>query len=79
MLQMAVTGIIKNNFVVRTPQEMIVDGIYFDNEFWCSMKANFKNIMSTFFEGLLSIGRVLSSNFIFRYRITVSTGMIFKN
>ena len=49
MLQMAVTGIIKNNFGVRTPQEMIVDGIYFDNEFWCSMKANFKNIMSTFF------------------------------
>ena len=42
MLQMAVTGIIKNNFVVRTSQEMIVDEIYFDNEFWVSMKANFK-------------------------------------
>ena len=42
MLQMAVTGTIKHCFVVWTPHEMIIDEIYFDNEFWCLMKNKFQ-------------------------------------
>ena len=42
MLQMAVTGTIKNYFVVWTPQGMIIDEIYFDNESWCSTKNKFQ-------------------------------------
>ena len=42
MLQMAVAGTIKNCFVVWTPHGMIIDEIYFDNEFWCSMKNKFQ-------------------------------------
>ena len=38
MLQMAVTRTMENYFVVWTPHEMIIDQIFFDNEFWCSMK-----------------------------------------
>ena len=49
MLQMAVTGTIKNNFVVWTPHEMIIDEIYFDNEFWCSMKSKFQKYYEHFF------------------------------
>ena len=39
MLQVAVTGTIKKYFVVWTPHGMIIDEIYFDNEFWCLMKS----------------------------------------
>ena len=42
MLLMAVTGTIKNYFVVWTPHGMIIDGIYFDNEFWYSTKNKFQ-------------------------------------
>ena len=42
MLEMAVTGTIKSCFVVRNPHGMIIDQIYFDNEFWCSMKNKFQ-------------------------------------
>ena len=41
MLQMAVTRTIKNYFVVWTLDGMIIDEIYFDNEFWCSMENKF--------------------------------------
>ena len=37
MLQVAVTRTIKNHFVV-----LIIDAIYFDNEFWRSMKNKFQ-------------------------------------
>ena len=51
---------------------MIVDEIYFDNEFWCSMKNKFEKYYEHFFLGLLSMGRAMPlSN-----RITVSTGII---
>ena len=33
-----------------TPYGVIIDEIYFDNEFSCLMKINFKNIMGTFFK-----------------------------
>ena len=42
---MAVTETIKNYFVVWTPHEMIMMNY---NEFWCSMKSKFQNIMSIF-------------------------------
>ena len=48
MLQMAITGTIKIFVVVWTPQVMIIDEIYFDNESWCSLKKRFQNIMSIF-------------------------------
>ena len=41
MLQRPVTGTKKNYFVVLTPDGMIIDEIYFDNDFWCSMKNKF--------------------------------------
>ena len=53
---------------------MIVDEIYFDSEFWCSMKNKFQKYYEHFFLGLLSMGRAMPlSN-----RITVSTGIILK-
>ena len=48
MLQMAVTGTIKNYFVVWILHEMIIDEIYFDNEFWCSMKNKFQKYYEHF-------------------------------
>ena len=48
MLQMAVIGTIKNYFVVWTPHEMIIDEIYFDNEFGSSMKNKFKKYYEHF-------------------------------
>ena len=41
MLKMAVTGTIKNYFVAWPPYGMIIDQIYFDNDFSCSMKNKF--------------------------------------
>ena len=41
MLQMAVTGTIKNYFAVWTPHRIIIE-IYFDNEFWWSMENKFQ-------------------------------------
>ena len=41
MLKMAVAGTIKNYFVAWPPYGMIIDEIYFDNDFWCSMKNKF--------------------------------------
>ena len=49
MLQMAVTGTMKNSFVVWTPHGMTIDEIYFDNEFWCSMKNEFQKYYEHFF------------------------------
>ena len=49
MLQMAVTGTIKNYFVVWTPHGMIIDELYFDNEFWCSVKNKFQKCYEHFF------------------------------
>ena len=51
---------------------MIVDEIYFDNEFWYSMKNKFQKYYEHFFLGLLSMGRAMPSS----NRITVSTGII---
>lgn len=41
VLQMALTGTIKKYFFVLTPHGMIVYGINFDDEIWCSMKNTF--------------------------------------
>ena len=49
MLQMAVVGTIKNYFAVWIPHEMVIDDIYFDNEFGCSMKNKFKRCYEHFF------------------------------
>ena len=49
MLQMALTGTIKNCFVDWTPHGMIIDVIYFDNDFWCSMKSKFQKYYEHFF------------------------------
>ena len=70
MLQIAVTGTHKNCFVVCTPHGMIIDEIYFDNEFLCSMKNKFQKYYELFFKGLLSVGRVmlLSRYFTLRYQ-----------
>ena len=38
---------------------MIIDEIYFDNEFLCSMKNKFQKYYELFFKGLLSMGRVM--------------------
>ena len=59
MLQMAVAGTIKKLFCFWTPHGMIIDEIYFDNKFWCSMKNKFQKHYEHFFEGLLSSGRVM--------------------
>ena len=40
MLQIAVTGTIKNYFVACTSHGMVIDETYCDSEFWCSMKNN---------------------------------------
>ena len=42
MLQMSISGTIKNYFVGWTSYETIVDKIYFDNEFYCSLKNKFQ-------------------------------------
>ena len=49
ILQMAVTGTIKNYFVVWNPHGMIIDEIYFDNEFWCLMKNKSQKYYEHFF------------------------------
>ena len=49
-LQMAVTGTIKTYFVVLTPHGMIIFQIYFDNEFWCSVKNKSQNHCEHFFK-----------------------------
>ena len=73
MMQMAVTGNIRNYFVLFwTPHGIIIDETYFDNEFWCSMKNKFQKYYEHFFLGLLSMGRAMPSS----NRITVSTGII---
>ena len=48
MLQMAVTRTIKNYFVAWTPNGMTIDEIYFDNEFWYSMKNQFQKYYEHF-------------------------------
>ena len=48
MLQMAVTGTIKKYFVACATHGMIIDEIYFDNEFWCSMKNTFQKYYEHF-------------------------------
>ena len=48
MLQMAVTGTIKNYFVAWTPNGMTIDEIYLDNEFWYSMKNQFQKYYEHF-------------------------------
>ena len=80
MLQMAVTGTIKNYFVVWNPHGIFIVEIYFDNELWCFMKNKFQKNYQHHFKGLLSMGKVtlLSRYFTFWYRITVSVGMICK-
>ena len=50
MLQMAATETIKNYFVAWTPHGMIIDRIYFDNEFWCSIKSRFQKYYEHFFK-----------------------------
>ena len=50
MLKMAVTGAIKNYFIFWPPDRMIIDEIYFDNEFWCSMKNKFQKHYGIFFK-----------------------------
>ena len=50
MFQMAVTGTMENYFVVWTPHEMIIDQIYFNNEFWCSMKNKSQKYYEHFFK-----------------------------
>ena len=50
MLQMAVTGTMKNYFDTWTPNGMIIDEIYFDNEFWCSMRNKFQKYYERFFK-----------------------------
>ena len=50
MLQMALTRTTKNYFVIWTPHGMIIDEIYFDNEFWCSMKNKFQKYYVNFFK-----------------------------
>ena len=47
---MAVTGTIKNYFVAWTPHGMIIDEIYFDNEFWCPIK----NKLQKYYEHFLT-------------------------
>ena len=49
MLQMDVTGTIKNYFNVWNPHGMIIDETYFDNEFWYSMKNKFQKHYDHFF------------------------------
>ena len=51
MLQMVVTGTIKNYVVAWTHHEIIIDEIYY-NDFNSGVqwKINFKNIMSIFFK-----------------------------
>ena len=80
MLQMAVTGTIKNYFVAWNPHGTFIVEIYFDNEFWYSMKNKFQKNYQHHFKGLLSMGKVtlLFRYFTFWYRITVSVGMICK-
>ena len=51
MLKMAVTGAIKNYFIFWPLDRMIIDEIYFDNEFWCSMKNKFQKHYEHFFKG----------------------------
>ena len=36
-------------FVVWTSHGMIIDEMYFDNEFWCSMKTKFQKYHAYFF------------------------------
>ena len=48
MLQMSVTGTIKNYFVVWTPHGMVIDETYFDHEFWFSMKNKFQKYYEHF-------------------------------
>ena len=50
MLQKAVTGTIKNYFVVWTSHEMIIDEIYFDDKIWFSMKNKFQKYYEYFFK-----------------------------
>ena len=50
MLQMTVHGTIKNHFVVWTPHGMVIDEIYFDNQFWCSTKNKFQKYYEHFFK-----------------------------
>ena len=50
MLQMALTETITNYFVIWTPHGMIIDEIYCDNEFWCSMKNKFQKYHKHFFK-----------------------------
>ena len=46
--EMAVTRTIKNYFVAGTPNGMTIDEIYFDNEFWYSMKNQFQKYYEHF-------------------------------
>ena len=48
MLQMAVTGTIEKYFVACATHGMIIDEIYFDNEFWYSMKNKFQKYYEHF-------------------------------
>ena len=48
MLQMSVTGTIKNYFVVWTPHGMVIDETYFDHKFWFSMKNKFQKYYEHF-------------------------------
>ena len=48
ILQIAITGTIKNYFVAWIPHGMIIDEIYFYNEFWCSMKNEFQEYYEHF-------------------------------
>ena len=66
---MAVSGTIESYFVAWTPHGMIIDEIYFDNEFWFSMKNKFQKYYENFvFKALLSMGRAMILSRYFKYQ-----------